>query len=285
VKILREFSQLPEVMGELMAMNTNRLFISSGDGTIDAVQTILAESGYARRDLRLGLLAHGTTNMTARDVGMRPKRISAQINIIRDGGEHETQVRTTLRIANARDGIVRHGMFLGAGAVAEAARYSQQALNDRGIGGNLAPFLVLSRSAIKTLTRAPKALDETRIDRPHDITITADGKSFCEGRQLLAMFTTLETLVLGARPFWGDTSGAIRLTVLPYPVPNLLRWIGPVLYGGARRLIPPGAKSGSCNAATIQCHVPYVLDGEFLEGPDDAPLRIERGASFTYIVA
>jgi hypothetical protein len=65
----------------------------------------------------------------------------------------------------------------------------------------------------------PNPHDVTRFDRPLPIEITSDGINYCTGTQLLMVSTTLERLVLGARPFWGGKLAPIRTSVFPYPVP------------------------------------------------------------------
>ena len=57
------------------------------------------------------------------------------------------------------------------------------------------------------------------------------------------MSTTLDKLVLNTRPFWGGKTAPIRTTVFPYPVPSVLRWLLPVMYGGENRTPPPGSVS------------------------------------------
>jgi diacylglycerol kinase (ATP) len=285
VHIAETFAQIDPIVHELMNAKVTRLFISAGDGTIDAVLTQLAESGYCLPALELCLLPHGTTNMTAADAGLRLKSISSQAEFISSDQVTETLQRHTMRIASAQDGQIRHGMFLGAGAVAEAARYSQNAFNARGIGGNLAPLAVLAKAVAKTLFTTANRDDKNRFDRPFPIAVSANGEIICDGPQLLAISTTLSKLILGSRPFWGDGAGAIRTTVLPYPFPNIIRWLHPTLFGTEQRSIPPGAISLRGSNISLSCPVPYILDGEFFEGRPGEPLHVETGPLFQYIVA
>jgi hypothetical protein len=97
------------------------------------------------------------------------------------------------------------------------------------------------------------------------------------------MSTTLEKLVLGANPFWGERCGAIRTSVFPYPVPSVLRWLLPVMYGGDRRTGPPGAVSFTSDALQVGWRGRFVIDGEFFEGPADAMLRLETGPRLTFL--
>jgi hypothetical protein len=55
------------------------------------------------------------------------------------------------------------------------------------------------------------------------------------------------------------------------------------MYGREDRTVPTGARSLSGSAFEIATPTPFVIDGEFFEGPTDQPLRLETGAEFTYV--
>ena len=283
VKVLERFQQLPDFINEYAGAGVTDLFISSGDGTIQAIQTDLAERRPFAQLPRLGLLPHGTTNMTAADLGFRHRGIDAQASFIQNLQSTELRARPTLRAANPADGRPRHGMFLGTGAVSAATLYCQQAFNAKGVKGNWATFATLAGAVARTVFTAPNPTDEHRFDRPYPIAVTADGREVCVGDQLLMLATTLEKLILGARPFWGGRQGPIRASVLPYPVPNVARWLIPIMYGAENRDAPRGAMSFSGKILEVATPVTFVIDGEFFAAPKDVPLRIETGPTFTYV--
>jgi hypothetical protein len=283
VRILERFGQLPQVLDEFAAAGITELFVSSGDGTIQAVQTELAERRPFVQLPRLGLLPHGTTNMTAADLGFRYRSIDAQAQFLANPEARILRPRPTLRAVNPRDGRPRHGMFLGTGAVSTATLFCQQAFNERGVGGNWASFATLASAVARSLFTAADPADPTRVDRPYLIAIDANGRSIATGEQLLMLSTTLEKLILGARPFWGGVHGPIRTSVIPYPVPGIARWLLPIMYGGENRKVPAGAASFSSASLAITTPVTFVIDGEFFEPPEHAPLRIETGPVYTYI--
>lgn len=283
VKVLERFEQLPQFLGEFATGGVTDLFISSGDGTIQAVQTELAERKPFARLPRLALLPHGNTNMTAADLGFRHRGLDAQASFIKTLQPTELLGRPTLRAANPRDGQPRHGMFLGTGAVSEAALFCQQVFNARGVKGNWATFSTLAGAVSRSLFTASNPGDPSRFDRPFAISVEAEGKPIASGQHLLMLATTLEKLILGARPFWGGKREAIRATIIPYPVPSLPRWLLPILYGGETRKRPPGAMSFSAAGLAIRTPVSFVLDGEFFDGPETEALRVETGPVFTYV--
>lgn len=283
--LVNEFAELIPGLGRLAGLGVGDLFISSGDGTIQAIQTFLAESGAFKELPRLCLLPHGTTNMTAADLGFRRKSIAEQALFIADVTPRETKRRHTIRIVNPRGRGPLHGMFFGTGAISEATRYCQVAFNDRGIRGNLATFATLASVLSKSLFRAPDRNDPDRFDKPYDITVKAGAEMLCSGENLLMLATTLDKLILGTRPFWGGAHAPLRVTAMPYPVPSIPRWLIPTLYGGEERTGPPGSVSRAVQNCSVLCNTPFVLDGEFYEPPEGVPLQVEAGPSLEYIVA
>ena len=187
VNLLAQFSDLLPALRRMAESGVDTVFISSGDGTVQAVQTFLAESGAFKTLPRICLLPHGTTNMTAADLGFRQKSITAQAGFIARPEPGEIRSRATVRVANPRDGVPRHGMFLATGAASEATRYAQVAFNDRGVKGSFATSATLAGAVGKCLFSKANAFDPNRFDRPFPITVRADGETLCSGMQLLAL--------------------------------------------------------------------------------------------------
>lgn len=281
--ILERFEQLEGFVDQMVGDGVTDLFISSGDGTIQEILTRIAEGRPFAVLPRIGLLPHGTTNLSANDVGFRSHAIEAQAALITNPAARETCQRNTIRCANPGDGKVRHGMFVGTGAVATATLYCQKAFNAQGVKGQRAVAETLLTAVRKYLFSAPDPTDEARFDRPYPITVEAEGHRYAEGPQLLQMSTTLDRLVLGMQPFWGGRQAPIRTTVLPYPVPSILRWMLPVMYGGENRKTPPGAVSFCSDALTVSSGSMFVIDGEFFPAPVAEPLRLETGPLFTFV--
>jgi hypothetical protein len=283
VHLLHEFEELRRALIGFAAEGVTDLFISSGDGTVQAIQTLLVEDKIFTPLPRLCLLPHGTTNMTAADVGFRHRNLEAQLRMMQELAPGDMRQRHTLRAANPLDGRPRHGMFLGTGAVSEATRFCQRVFNARGVKGNAAVFATLAGAVLRTMFTAPNPADEARFDRPFEISLGHKGEELLRGPQLLMLATTLDKLILGTRPFWGGKQEPIRVSTFPYPVPSIVRWLLPIMYGSETRRVPPGALSLSARAIDVRSPVSYVIDGEFFDGPADKPLHLETGPVFTYL--
>jgi diacylglycerol kinase family enzyme len=283
VRRLERFAQLPRHLDAFAAAKIETLYISSGDGTVHAIQTELAERQPFKKLPRLGLLPHGTTNMTAADLGLRLRKPNEQAAFIMADRISEVSERATVKAVNPRDGKPRHGMFLGAGAVAQATRFTQERVHGAGLKGELASFATLAGAVTRALLSRPRPGDQTRIDRPHVMIVATDGRTVTQGDQLMLIATTLDRLILGTRPFWGGKQGPLRVTVFPYPLPSVIRWLVPLMYGGEARRVPAGALSFSCQGFEIETASDFVMDGEFFEPPFAEAMRIEAGPVFTYV--
>ncbi len=287
VRVLEHFKDLGVTLDELAGLGVTTLFVSSGDGTIQQIQTELAERKPFDVLPDLALLPHGTTNMTAADIGLGVRNLEEQARIIADAdyrAQHTTRrTRATLRVANPADGQARHGMFLGTGALWRGTVFCQQAVHKTGLRGDGATFATLAAAIVRSVFAGSNSQDPDRISQAYNMTVKAADGTVITGDQLFFLATTLDKLILGSRPFWGSRNAALRASVFPYPPPNVARWLWTSMYGRPDRVMPAGCHSFSANLITIETDCPFVIDGEFFDPPATQPMRIETGEEFTYV--
>jgi diacylglycerol kinase-like protein len=285
IAVLHDFSELPAILDRLAKIGVDVLAISSGDGTIHAIQTLLAEASPFPHAPKLVLLSHGTANMSAGTLGLnRPMHEIARLLRDRNSLEALNHVkRPTLKVSNAADGKTRHGMFLGTGAVYEATAYCQRIIQRTGVMGSAAIVATFMRTFTQALSsrRSPPA--GPSIIRKYELRVTADGREKFSSGGLLFLATTLDRLVLQTRPFWGGQSAPIRATVISYPVRNVARWLLTGLYGSEHRRMPQEATSFCATSLEIHGSTPYVMDGEFFHPSPNLPLHVETGPDFIYL--
>jgi hypothetical protein len=282
VAMLERFSELPGLLRHFAEEGVDTLFISSGDGTVHAIQTELAERNPFAGLPRLAILPHGTTNMTAADLGVQAKGLDRQMELIKGGSDAGLlKVRPTVKIANPQDGRVRHGMFLGTGAIWSGVRFCQDRVQATGLSGDWAAGIALAAGLARALLGRARPGDE-RLDRPYKMHIEADGEMRANGLQVVFLATTLDRLVLGTRPFWGGGGSGLRATAIAHPPPSLT-WARAILYGGEERDLPVQCLSFAAREIAIAVACAFVMDGEIFDPPESEPLRIETGPEFTYL--
>ena len=282
--VLQNFSELELAVRKCASEGVEDLYISSGDGTIQAILSLIIESKNFTKFPRIGVLPHGTTNLTAIDLGLKLRGANAEAKFITVQTPAKFKTRSTIHVLNPRGGSSRHGLTMGAGAAAVATRLTQTDFNDMGRKGQLAAARMMAGAMYKALTTKADRHDMSRIDRPHHMLISANGIEQAKGDHLMFIATTLEKQFFNTRPFWGGKRGAIRASAFPYPVPNLLRWTLPLMYGSENRKVPQGAISFSGDGFEIICAETYVMDGEFFDGPIVGPLKVKVGPAFEFIV-
>lgn len=287
VVVLEHFDDLGPALAELAETGIEALFISGGDGTIQAVLTDLALN-WRGPFPALGLLPHGSTNMVAGDIGFRNKRLAAQRDYIARAGwrapDARREERPVLQLHDSAQGR-RYGFFCGAGGVADATFYTIRAFNRKGIIGHLGPLATLAVTLGKTLFGPPATMaDDDRFDKPYPMRIMADDELIAEGPQAAFLVTTLRRVVLGARPFWGGCAGPLRLSVFGWPPPNLLRWMPVAMYGGEDRRLPEGSLSLCPQRVEVTAPQPLVLDGEevWLKDGQESVI-VTEGPRFTFL--
>ncbi|MGZ0188503.1 MAG: diacylglycerol/lipid kinase family protein [Alphaproteobacteria bacterium] len=266
------------------------LAIHGGDGTVLAALTAILCDDVFERPPILCLLPGGTTNMTAADVGWRPRRPSL-IDIARlaeQGGGNLT-TRPILRLDGVFDAdgnsLSRAGMFFGAIGICRAITFCRRHLHSRGVVGGAASWLTLAPLLIRNLI----VNDENGVLAGAEASIRVLENDqvieTIEGPFSVLMASSLRQLALNARPFWGQgPAEAIDATFVQAPPPKLARNIGPMLFGREKRPPEPGYISRRTTAFDITYAGDVTLDGEIYEARADQPFRLSSAGPIEFLV-
>jgi hypothetical protein len=281
------FEDLGELIDDFIRREVRAILISGGDGTVQAVQTHLAEALPASRLPRLAILPDGTTNMNAADIGVqnpRSRSILERLSVA-EYCVRSTNVkrRHTIRIDNPADGGPRHGMFFGTGAIERAVAMCHRDAHRLGLAGDWATGLTLVQALFKAAFGGDSSDNPDRLYKGMPTRIVTDGAPFASGDQLLVMVTTLHRLILGSRPFWNQDKDALRLTSVAFPPERLLLNVPFIMYGGDRRRLPDSYRSGPATEIDLTLDGDCILDGEIVRPPQGAPLRLSLGPAFEYL--
>ena len=200
----------PAALRRMAANGVDVVAVSGGDGAVmTALSAILIDGAFSPPPI-LCLLPSGTTNMTAGDIGLNATLAEAKALAESGGGRLVT--RPILRLENVVDahGIAgaRAGMFFGAIGICRAIAFCRAHLHSRGVVGAGASWLTLLPLLLKNLTSAEE--DGVLSPAPASIRVLDQAGleiEALEGPWSVLMASTLEKLVMGARPFWGDGAG------------------------------------------------------------------------------
>ena len=243
----------------------NLIVVNAGDGTIQAVLNgLLHNRPYPTLPL-LALLCGGTTNMTARDLGLSGSRIRSleQIRAWTRSGDGQASItrRPILRVRHPDGRTPLYGLFFGAACIYRGINLFHSRIHGLGLQGRPANALIVARYLTAVAARDFEKLGAARA------TITVDGQQMPTDRYMLILSYTLEHLIFGMRPHWGQEEGALRLTAATAHPRNFLRVMAAMWQGRRSRLATPENGFHSHNAHEIRIALDggFALDGELFQ--------------------
>lgn len=234
-------------------LEADLIALFGGDGTVQKTISHLLSTIPCWQLPPVAVLPFGTTNMTAANLNRSGSR-SAAVQRLRWMIDHEQltlQTRSLLRVVHG--GITEHGFFFGLGAIATAVEAWNR---DR----RVAPL----SNRLRSLVAVAQGL--SRASSSHCIAMNGSSHDL-----YALLITTLDRLLLGCRPYWGDgLAGPMRLTSIDAGTPHLLARAPALLRGSPRMAQRPGFHSTSSDSARFGFKGPFVLDGEiaYLQGGD-----------------
>lgn len=247
---------------DLARRDVNLVAINAGDGTVQAALTALFHHRPFKTLPLLALLCGGTTNMTARDLGFHGSRIRSLESILawsRSGrGKARIVRRPILRLRHPASQLPLYGLFFGAAAIYQGICLFHSRIHGLGLRGRPANALILARYLAAIASRDLDALGATQAK------ITVDGTPLEAKRFTLILSYTLEQLIFGMRPHWGQEEGALRLTAVSADAKFILRVMAAICQGRRSRLgvSENGIYSHNANEIRIALDGGFALDGE-----------------------
>ncbi|MEZ5552637.1 MAG: diacylglycerol kinase family protein [Pseudomonadales bacterium] len=237
-------------------LDADLIALFGGDGTVQKTVSSLLATIPCPQLPPVAVLPFGTTNMTAANLNCSRSRAAA-VRSLRWMIEHEQltlQSRPLLRIVHGE--VTEHGFFFGLGAIATAVQAWNQ---DR----RAAPLRNRLRSAAAVL----QGLRTANASHP----IAMNGSEL----DLYALLTTtLDRLLLGCRPYWGEAlAGPLRMTWIDAGTPNLLARAPALLRGSPRMAQRAGFHSSSPARVQLGLNGPFILDGE-IKDPQSNELTV-----------
>jgi diacylglycerol kinase (ATP) len=275
-----DLPSLRQAAREALGMRPEILAVNGGDGTVHGVLTEVMRMDLPLPDL--AVIPGGTTNMTANDLNANAP---LEFSLRRLGDlsqmplERRNRVnRPLLKVSGAGDGP-QYGFFLGAGVVLDGMDHFRKKVASHGLRGEFAAGLSLLRGLFG-MARGDNAWIAGR-----SAAFSLDGEGVSHDRQFLLVATSLERLLLGMRPWWGDGQGAIHLTSVRRRPKALIRR-APALLSGRRHprmSMPNGYFSSNVDAFDLYPDRGFALDGEIFPVSDGECVRVEATAPVSFL--
>jgi len=263
-----------ETLRALHAEGVELIAIAGGDGTLQAALTgLLRDLALPAEALpKLLVIAGGTTNMSAADLGTRcqPPVALARLAAWLEGrgpGPRSCS-RPLVRLTLGRPAAAQYGLFFGSGAIQTGVDYFNERVRCGPVAGAWGPRLAFLRVTVSMLRGRPHPLLPAAPCR-----LVLDRDEVLEGRYLLVLVSTLERLLLGSRPFWGEQAAPLHFTAVRYPPRALWRRLPAILRGRGRQAVRDGEGYVSRNLTSLRLELDAggILDGErFCAEPGEA---------------
>lgn len=272
-----------QALREMAEHGVDTVAISGGDGTVNAVlNTVFTHNPFPRLPL-LAVLRGGTTNMTAGDIGMRGRQDRALQSLIeaaaRAGDGLTVIERPVMRIDPGAGRAPIYGMFFGAAAISQGIEYCRRNVHTAGLRGEIGPGVTLARFVIAM------ARGERAIVVPVPVTVALDGASPVTFDCEIVYVTTLERLVLGLRPYWGEQAAPLHYTGVRAGARHWLAALPGLLRGRRNRYITPANGYESHNAQRLEVGLdgPFFVDGESFSSTAGTPLAFANGGAAGFL--
>jgi diacylglycerol kinase (ATP) len=282
---IREACTADEVTAALHAFaaeGIDLLVVAGGDGTLQMVLSCLfADRPFTKLPV-LAVIPGGTTNMTALDLGVRggPVRVLRQLRrCLLDPASARLVRRAVVRVERGEAPDV-YGMCFGAGVLASGVSYFQSRIRRLGITGEFASGLVVLRFLGELLVGR-----HGKIMRPVEIASIAGHGGMQGGTYLFVLASTLERLLLGARPYWGEQDEPMHVTCVKEGPHRFWRSLLPLLAGRGRKLREQdGYFSWNARVVDMAMADHFIVDGEVYIADSERPLHLSATGPAVFLV-
>jgi hypothetical protein len=278
-----EISDLSECLREMAAAQVTNLVISGGDGTVQATVSQLINDNPFQHLPKLSLLSGGMTNVIAGDVGAKglpTASLRRLVERIEAGDEGERLERPVLTLDLGDDGPQIHGFVFGAIGFYQGTLLSRRDIHGLGAQQGFAARIGVLWSALRVLWYGPGKRSGFEGER---VTASIDNEPAAAQDLFLILSTTLNQLLPGIKPFWGQGSGRMKLTTVANPPRRLVRALWPALRGKPRRwMADMGYLSRCAESLDLGIESPVVLDGEVFETDGGSGVRLSVGPSIAF---
>jgi len=272
------------VLEEFCRRNLNLIVVNSGDGTVQAVLSLLLGQRLFATPPLLALLSGGTTNMTHMDLGLGGAPADALQRVLNWAyhGEGPGRIRRqpVLKVQGGACSRPVYGLFFGSACIFNGIRFFHSRVRRTGLRGDTAHLLILARFMWALARR------DDELAAPLTAGIRADGLAVDSRRYLLLLVTTLDRLIMGLRPFAPQAAGPLKLTAVSARPRHLLRSLPFLILGRRSSHARPANGYLHCSARAIRLDMEggFAVDGELYHSDArTGPVLIENGGPADFL--
>lgn len=252
------------------------IVINGGDGTVQTALTELYQGSYfeGATPPPVAVLPNGKTNLIALDLGIRGDPIKALeqiVGIARNGVESHVVARELISLSDGAPSTRPVlGMFLGGAGLADSILYCRNRIYPLGLSNGISHFIT-ALVVFAAIFLGIKGKYMPPAARPVSISMMRNGQ--LAGRFAVLVVTTLEKLLLGARPAGGASGGRLKLLAVDHSPAAMLRMMAMSALGRFGRQKMEGIHLEHGDEIRIEGeNSSVILDGEIFHADKGRPI-------------
>jgi len=261
------------------------IVINGGDGTVQAALTELYQGEHFKGKVPpIAVLPNGKTNLIALDLGIHGDPIKALDKIIaiaKTGLDDHVVARELIALSDGEaDSRPVLGMFLGGAGLADYILYCRNKIYPLGLSNGISHALT-AVAVFLSVVFGVKGSFMPPSSKPVTISLIREGQ--LAGRFAVLIVTTLERLLLGARPT-GSTAGSMKLMAVDQNGPAVLRMLYATMLGRFGKAKMQGIYLEQGDMIRIEGErSSVILDGELFQADEGRPIVLRSTAPVPFL--
>lgn len=270
-------NELPGCLAEMAAYGVTHLVVSGGDGTVLAVVSALLNNSPFAKPPHLSLLSAGMTNVIAHEVGqpgLPASGLKRLVLRVEAGAAGEVLERPVLSVDFGDGRAIERGFLIGGIGFYQGTQLVRRDIHSLGAKQIFAAKLGIAWSIAKILMFGPGSRSGFHGE---SIDLTIDGVS--ERRDcIMFLGSTLNSVLPGVVPFWGEGAGRLRLTTIDSPPRRFAAAALAVLRGKPKPwMADAGYLSRRMEMLELDIRSPLMIDGECFQPPASGRIKVTAG--------
>lgn len=280
---LNKISDIDEALALFARAQPSMLIVNGGDGTVGMVLQALLYRNPFKIIPPIAILPGGKTNMTGADLGLKGSPVKVLDRLLKAVHTKDKAAKIVTRhmieVDLGDNKGPRVGTFFGAAGVVQSVLWCRNNIYPKKWPLFFAHFITFG----VLLGASANLLLKNQISSGETMNIYIQGGGRMSGQYSALSCTTLNDLVLGARPYASFGSGGLKFGCVDRGGRNMLRAIAGLVTGRFGKGNVKGVQVRRSDMIRIQTAGHVMLDGEILKANSNIPIILKGDKNLSFI--